>query len=192
MAEEFMYKGGEKLAFALEEFGIDVSGLTVADLGCNVGGFTDCLLKKGAQKVYSVDTGYGILAWKLRTDQRVEVCERSNAMHWAPPEPVDGAVIDVGWTRQDKIIPSAFSMVKPPGFIVSLFKPQYEAESVQVIRGIVPESEVEAVLQRALTGLSEDGFRAERYVRSPLKGGSKRKGNTEYFMLFNVPDGDGR
>jgi len=186
MGDTYLYKGGEKLSFALEQFDIDVSNRTVADLGCNVGGFTDCLLKNGAQKVYAVDTGYGILAWKLRTDDRVEVCERSNAMHWKPPEPLDGAVIDVGWTKQEKIIPPAYTMVKETGFIVSLFKPQYEADQEQVVNGIVPETEVEYILERTTEYLSKKGYHADSYVRSPLKGGSKGKGNIEYFILFTV------
>ena len=186
MENIYLYKGGEKLAFALEEFTIDVSNRTAADLGCNVGGFTDCLLKKGAQKVYAVDTGYGILAWKLRTDERVEVYERTNAMHWNPPELLDGVVIDVGWTKQEKIIPSAYSMVKETGFIVSLFKPQYEADQEQVMKGIVPETEVEHILNETVNNLSRLGYSADSYVRSPVKGGTKGKGNVEYFLLFTV------
>ena len=184
MSNTYLYKGGEKLAFALKELNIDVSNRIVADLGCNVGGFTDCLLKNGAQKVFAVDTGYGILAWKLRIDDKVEVCERSNAMHWNPPEPVDGVVIDVGWTKQEKIIPPAYKIVKKSGFILSLFKPQYEADPEQLTDGVVPESEVEGVLEKAIDNLSQKGYHVDSYIRSPLKGGSKGRGNTEYFILF--------
>jgi len=186
MTRTYLYKGGRKLAFALGEFGIDVSGAVAADLGCNVGGFTDCLLRNGARKVYAVDTGYGILAWKLRTDDRVEVCERTNAMHWRSPDPLDGAVIDVGWTKQEKIIPAAWNTVQPGGFIISLFKPQYEAESGLVRNGIVAESEAEKVLEQVLDGLSLKEYKAEKYARSPLRGGSREKGNTEYFILFRT------
>ena len=113
--------------FALTQFGMDVRGLVCADLGSNVGGFVDCLLQRGAGKVYSVDTSYGTLAWKLRKDPRVVVLERTNAMHVTLPEPVDFVTIDVGWTRQEKILPAAARMLKPGGRVVTLIKPKAEA-----------------------------------------------------------------
>src|SRR5436309_2115272 len=99
----FVSRAGQKLDHALDVFKIDVAGLTCADLGCNVGGFVDCLLQRGAAKVYAVDTGYGVLDWKLRKDARVIVMERTNAMHVALPERVTLVTIDVAWTRQQYI-----------------------------------------------------------------------------------------
>src|SRR5437762_12897685 len=103
----FVSRAGQKLEHALTSFAIDVKGLTCADLGCSTGGFTDCLLQRGAAKVYAVDTGYGVLDWKLRKDARVVVMERTNAMHVMLPEPVDLVTIDVAGTRPRLILPDA-------------------------------------------------------------------------------------
>lgn len=126
-SQSYVSRGGEKLAAALDHFGIDVSGLVCADLGSHVGGFVDCLLQRGAAKVYSVDTCYGTLAWKLRRDPRVVVLERSNAMHVSLPEPVDLVTVDVGWTRQAKVLPNVVNLLRPGGNVLTLIKPQYEA-----------------------------------------------------------------
>ncbi len=118
----YVSRGGLKLRRALDtfgdEFGLDVSGLWCADLGCSTGGFTDCLLQAGAERVYSVDTAYGELAWKIRTDERVVVMERTNAVHTDAPADVgerggvDLVVIDLGWTAQAKAIPAALRWVR--------------------------------------------------------------------------------
>ncbi|HUV03507.1 MAG TPA: SAM-dependent methyltransferase [Armatimonadota bacterium] len=142
----FVGKGGLKLQFALEHFEIDVHGLVIADLGCHVGGFTDCLLQSGALRVYAVDTAYGILAWKLRTDERVIVHERTNALYWSPPEPLDLVVSDLGWTRQGKALPAIARMLKPGGEALSLVKPQYEAPRSWLIKGVLPEEHLQEVL----------------------------------------------
>src|SRR5438034_4090953 len=104
---DFVSRAGQKLEHALSIFGVDVTGFVCADLGCSTGGFTDCLLQRGAAKVYAVDTGYGVLDWKLRTNERVVVMERTNAMHVTLPEPVDLVTIDVAWTKQRHILPAA-------------------------------------------------------------------------------------
>src|SRR5881409_1013295 len=106
----FVSRAGQKLDHALSHFAIDVAGLFCADLGCNAGGFTDCLLQRGAAKVYAIDTGYGALEWKLRRDGRVVVMERTNAIHATLPEPVQIVTIDVAWTRQRIILPAARRM----------------------------------------------------------------------------------
>jgi len=124
---QYVTRAGAKLAAALDGLGIDVAGWVCADLGCNVGGFTDCLLQRAAARVTAVDTGYGALAWKLRTDERVIVRERTNALHCEPTEPADLVVIDVGWTPQRLILPAAKAWLKPEGQILSLLKPHYEA-----------------------------------------------------------------
>lgn len=108
----YVSRGGQKLAHALAEFRVDVTGLTGADLGCSTGGFTDCLLHAGAAKVFAVDTAYGELAWKLRKDPRVVVMERSNALHTTPAQPVDIVVVDLGWTPQKALLPIALGWLK--------------------------------------------------------------------------------
>src|SRR2546423_14723359 len=105
----FVSRAGLKLDHALETFGISVAGKGCADFGSNSGGFVDCLLQRGAAKVYAIDTGYGVLEWKLRNDSRVVVMERTNAIHVKLPEQVQIVTIDVAWTRQRIILPAARS-----------------------------------------------------------------------------------
>ena len=112
-SSKYVSRGGEKLAAALDHFDIDVADRVCADLGSHVGGFVDCLVQRGAARVYSVDTSYGTLAWKLRRDPRVVVLERTNAMHVVLPEPVDLVTIDVGWTPQSKILPGTAGLLRP-------------------------------------------------------------------------------
>ncbi len=150
----FVSRGGDKLAAALDHFKVDVAGSVCADLGSHVGGFVDCLLLRGAARVYAVDTCYGTLAWKLRRDKRVVVLERANAMHVSLPEPVGLVTIDVGWTRQEKILPNVERLVgvssrwpapasqdRPTGDtarrvphsggqVLTLIKPHYEAQRI--------------------------------------------------------------
>src|SRR5213083_1812131 len=123
----FVSRAGQKLEHALVHFQIDVAGKICADLGSNAGGFVDCLLQRGAAKVYAIDTGYGALEWKLRKDPRVVVMERTNAMHAELPEKVDLVTIDVAWTKQKHILPAARKMIDDDGIAISLIKPQYEA-----------------------------------------------------------------
>jgi 23S rRNA (cytidine1920-2'-O)/16S rRNA (cytidine1409-2'-O)-methyltransferase len=181
--QPYVGRGGEKLAFALDQLGLDVRGAVAADFGCNVGGFTDCLLQRGAQRVYAVDTGYGALEWKLRTDPRVVVMERTNAMHVSLPEPMNVIAIDVGWTKQRHILPSALKLIAPAGFILSLFKPQYEGDPRLVHRGLVSPQDFDSILGSALTELEQTGIRVRDVVRLPHEKGSK---NPEA-MLHIVP-----
>jgi 23S rRNA (cytidine1920-2'-O)/16S rRNA (cytidine1409-2'-O)-methyltransferase len=111
-----------------------------------VGGFTDCLLQTGTARVYAVDTGYGILDYRLRIDERVVVCERTNLLFWSAPEPMDLVVIDAGWTRQELALPAAARMLKDGGLVLSLVKPQYEADKALLQRGVLPEEHRESVL----------------------------------------------
>src|SRR4051812_1562628 len=111
----FVSRAGQKLEHVLATFGIDVAGRTCADLGSNVGGFVDCLLQRGAAKVYSIDTGYGVLDWKLRNDARVVVMERANAIHVTLPEKVSLVTIDVAWTKQRIILPAARRLLSDDG-----------------------------------------------------------------------------
>ena len=172
----FVSRAGQKLEHALATFGVDVSGLVCADLGSNTGGFVDCLLRRGAAKVYAIDTGYGALEWKLRKDPRVVVMERTNAMHAELPEPASIVTIDVAWTRQRNILPAARRMVRHEGTVVTLIKPHYEAERSQLAKGILPESEVDAVVERVRGDIHAAGFEVLQTVRSPILGA---KGNAE-------------
>ncbi len=109
--DSYVSRGGEKLSAALDHFDVDVQNCVCADLGSHVGGFVDCLLRRGAARVYSVDTCYGTLAWALRRDDRVVVLERTNAMHVSLPEPVSIVTVDVGWTPQAKVLPNVVCML---------------------------------------------------------------------------------
>ena len=173
---EFVSRAGQKLDHALATFGVDVTGLTCADLGSNTGGFVDCLLRRGAAKVYAIDTGYGVLDWKLRKDPRVGVMERTNAMHVELPERVGVVTIDVAWTRQRHILPAARRLVDDAGTIVSLIKPHYEADPAQLVKGILPAEWVDEVVSRVGGDVRAAGFELIGTVRSPILGA---KGNAE-------------
>ncbi|MCA9279369.1 MAG: SAM-dependent methyltransferase [Phycisphaerales bacterium] len=191
-SESFVSRGGLKLAHALDTFALTPHGMTCADLGCSTGGFTDCLLQRGAAKVYSVDTAYGQLAWKLRSDDRVVVMERSNALHTEPVEQVDLVVIDLGWTVQKLAIPAAARWLKPDGCIVTLIKPHYEhtAHTHDRNADIVLTPEVaERIAHDTVQQLESMGYMCDGLTPSPVIGGArqgkKRKGtgNIEYLAL---------
>ncbi len=149
-----MSRGGDKLESALDHFGVDVTDVVAADLGANVGGFTDCLLQRGAARVYAVETGYGVLDWKLRTDERVVVVERRNALHVALEEPCDVVVADVGWTPLGKVVPKALSLLKSNGFCLALLKPQYEAAPDELRDGHVDEATSGTIVDRVVADLA--------------------------------------
>ncbi len=180
----FVSRGGEKLAFALDRFAVDVSGRVCADLGCNVGGFVDCLLQRGASRVYAVDTGYGALAWTLRRDERVVVLERTNALHVELPEPVSLVTIDVAWTRQHLILPHALTLLRPPADILTLIKPQYEAPADRLRGGVLPKDRLEETLAGMTVRLARAGITLGATVECPLRGG---KGNTEVWGWIRRP-----
>ena len=201
----YVSRGGLKLAHALRAFSIDPTDMVCADLGCSTGGFTDCLLKHGAARVYAVDTGYGQLAWTLRNDPRVVVMERSNALHTPPPpgviedgRGVDLVVIDLGWTRQRFAIPAALKWLGPRGRIITLVKPHYEQEreATGEARGrgakesILDEAEALQIMDRVRAEMPAMGVSVVAVERSPILGGSlgpnaktKGKGNAEWLML---------
>lgn len=193
--QPYVSRGGLKLRHALDHFAIDPAGLTCADLGCSTGGFTDCLLQAGAAKVFAVDTAYGELAWSLRTDPRVAVLERSNALHTDPPEHVDLVVIDLGWTRQDKAIPAAIRWLKPGGRVISLIKPHYEAPREPGERvgksAALEDAEAERIVRETAQRLESQGLiRVLDLTPSPIRGGKPGKGaargNAEWLALFEV------
>jgi len=179
----YVTRSGVKLEHALATFGLTLEGSVCADLGSHQGGFVDCLLRGGAAKVYSVDTAYGTLVWRLRKDPRVVVMERTNAMHVSLPEAVDLVTIDVGWTRQRHVLPAARALLKPGGRIVSLVKPQYEAGECERNAGVVPEANLPAVLSRVRTDVAECGLTLQSETPSPLKGGG---GNAEFLFLLSA------
>lgn len=181
--EEQLYvtRAGRKLAHGLRVFEVEAADKICADLGSHVGGFVDCLLQHGAAKVYSVDTSYGILAWKLRKDERVVVMERTNAMHVELPEPVDIVTIDVGWTPQKKILPRALSLLKPDGLVIALIKPQYESQEHERHKGVVLEAHLPAVTERVRHSIASCGARIEGETTSPIKGAG---GNVELLFLL--------
>jgi 23S rRNA (cytidine1920-2'-O)/16S rRNA (cytidine1409-2'-O)-methyltransferase len=183
MSQAFASRAGLKLDHAIEAFGIDVAGLVCADLGSNVGGFVDCLLKRGAAKVYAVEKGYGVLEWRLRKDPRVVVMERTNAMHVELPERVALVSIDVAWTRQRNILPAARKILADGGVVVTLIKPHYEAPRDRLKKGILPEGEVEGVVEAVTKDVEGAGFVVEGVTRSPIIGG---EGNVEVLAKLRV------
>jgi 23S rRNA (cytidine1920-2'-O)/16S rRNA (cytidine1409-2'-O)-methyltransferase len=183
---DFVSRAGLKLDHALNVFQIDAAGKICADLGSNVGGFVDCLLRRGALKVYAVDTGYGALEWKLRRDPRVVAMERTNAMHVVLPEPMQIVTIDVGWTKQQFILPAARRLVTSDGDVVTLIKPHYEAERPQLRGGVLPPENVQAVVDAVRHDITAAGFELIQVVTSPITG---QKGNVE--VLAHLRPGAG-
>ncbi len=177
----FVSRAGLKLEHALSVFNVEVTGVICADLGSNAGGFVDCLLQRGAARVYAIDTGYGALEWKLRRDPRVVVMERTNAMHATLPEPVAFVSIDVAWTRQRHILPAARRMLAAGGKIISLIKPHYEAPAILLRRGVLPEEHLDCVLAQVKSDIAAAGFDLVQLTRSPIKGA---KGNVEMLALL--------
>ncbi len=189
-----------KLEHALREFKVDVTGLICADFGCHVGGFTDCLLQHGAAKVYAIDTGYGVLDYRLRTDPRVAVMERTNVLHAKPQAAkADLVVIDLGWTRQRHAIPAALRWLGPGGRIISLIKPHYELASDEkaslLVDGVLAPQHAEAVVQRVLDEFGGLGAAVTAMTLSPIRGAKSGRragseGNREYLVGAAKPRGD--
>lgn len=191
----YVSRGGLKLAAALDAFGLSVQTLTCADLGANVGGFTDCLLQRGAAHVHALDTAYGQFAWKLRQDPRVTVLERTNALHYTPPADFAGAdlvVIDLGWTPQRLALPAAQRWLKPNSLshIITLIKPHYELAARQPQRGhkqdILDASTAQSVLQDTLAEIPSLNLTVLNTLQSPLRGGGSRgkQANIEFLALL--------
>ncbi len=174
----YVSRAGEKLQFALEQFNISVKDLVIADFGSSTGGFVDCLLQNGAKKVYSVDTAYGELAWKLRNDPRVVVMERTNAMHVVLPTKADFITVDVSWTKQKNVLPNAFKNLKPGGKIISLIKPHYEAG-----RGKLTDDQVDQVIELTKEDIGKAGGKIEKFIESPILG--EKGKNREFLALIS-------
>ena len=186
IAEKLPYvsRGGFKLAHALDEFKLNVTSLTAMDIGASTGGFTDCLLQRGAKRVYALDVGYGQLDYKLRQDPRVVVMERINAHYpFSLPEKVSLATMDLCFISVTKVIPNIVGHLIQPGRIIVLFKPQFEAERKEVARGgIIKDPQVHArVLGRFIVWAVEHGLRLGGLVASPILGA---EGNKEFLVLL--------
>ena len=181
-------RGGYKLEGALKSFGIDARDKIVADLGASTGGFTDCLLKNGAAKVYAVDVGYGILAWKLRKDKRVVVLERKNARYLKLEdigERVDMVTADLAFISLKKIMPVLPGILKENGEALCLIKPQFEVKRREVgPKGVVRDPVLhQRVIEEISNEAGKNGFKVKGVAESPLKG---PQGNKEFFIYLSL------
>ena len=181
----YVSRGGVKLAGALDALGVSPEGCICLDIGASTGGFTDCLLQRGAQKVYAVDVGYGQLAWKLQTDSRVVSLERTNFRYMDPiviTDSIDLIVIDVSFISLKYIIPVAAKMLSPNTKILPMMKPQFEVGREDVGNGVITDPALHQRVLDELTDFFEDqGFSVSAIVPSPILG---PKGNTEFFTLL--------
>jgi 23S rRNA (cytidine1920-2'-O)/16S rRNA (cytidine1409-2'-O)-methyltransferase len=187
----FVSRGGEKLDAALEAFGIDVKGLTCADVGASTGGFTDSILQRGAEKIYAIDVGKGILHWKLRNHPRVIVMEETNARFVESlPEKIPFVTVDTSFISLKIILPVVKNWLAENAQLVCLIKPQFEAGKKDVARGdgVIRDPEVhKQVLLDVLTFASNQGFALRGLIKSPLLG---PKGNAEFLVWLDVGRND--
>ncbi len=188
----YVSRGGLKLEKALHDFGVDPTGYVCSDSGASTGGFTDCLLQKGAKKVFAIDVGYGQLAWSLRTDERVVCMERTNIRYVKPEdlgEPLDLSVVDVSFISLKIVLPAIKALLKPTGQILCLIKPQFEAGKDKVgKKGVVRDPAVHAeVLENFLALASALELTVRNLTYSPVKG---PEGNIEFLgHLSMLPEG---
>ncbi len=189
-SEPYVSRAGRKLAAALDALGVDARGRVCMDVGASTGGFTDCLLARGAVRVYAVDVGYGQLDYRLRNDSRVVVMERTNVRYLAPdalPEPADLVTVDVSFISLAKVVPALLPhLARPGGRLLTLVKPQFEAGRGQVGKGgIVRDPEVRRrAIETTVEALAGLGLEVEATVDSEVPGAG---GNREAFALFRWP-----
>ena len=181
---QYASRGGEKLAPALDAFGLTCAGLVVMDVGASTGGFTDCVLQQNAQRVYAIDVGYGQLDWRLRNDSRVIVMDRINIRYLVPddlPELVDLVVIDVSFISLKKVWPAVLPLLKPKGYLVALIKPQFEVGKGQVGKGGIVRDEKlrEAVKEQFVEYANSLSLEVIGLIDSPVLG---KKGNKEMLI----------
>lgn len=187
----FVSRGGLKLAKALDVFAVDPAGRIALDVGASTGGFTDCLLQRGARQVYAIDVGYGQLAWSLRQDERVTVLERTNVRHLQPAELyaegapwADLAVIDTSFISLRLVLPAVMALLAPPQTIVALIKPQFEAGRDDVGKGVVRDPQVhQRVLQEVLAAADGLGLGLRGLDFSPIRG---PEGNIEFLAWWDA------
>jgi 23S rRNA (cytidine1920-2'-O)/16S rRNA (cytidine1409-2'-O)-methyltransferase len=184
--DQYVGRGGRKLAAALDLFRIDPSGMLCLDIGSSTGGFTDCLLQRGAKRIYAVDVGYGQLHYRLRKDPRIIILERFNARYLGSaevPEPIDLAVIDVSFISLHLVLQPVIDLLTAQGFVVVLIKPQFEAGREKVPRGgvIKDQGTHYEVLEDILRELRKNGWKVLGLMPSPIPGVS---GNREYLAYL--------
>lgn len=187
----YVSRGGLKLEKALDAFGIELEGVLAVDAGASTGGFTDCMLRRGAARVYAVDVGYGQLAWSLRSDPRVVCMERTNVRYLSPeviPEALDFGTADVSFISLRLVLPALRSVLGPTGRMVCLVKPQFEAGRDKVgKKGVVRDPAVHLeVLKQFLNHASEADFTVKDITFSPIKG---PEGNIEYLGYLTAGTG---
>ena len=187
---KYVSRGGLKLEKAVSSFSLDLDGYVCADIGASTGGFTDCMLQNGAQKVYAIDVGYGQLAWKLRTDERVINLERTNFRYVTVeqvPDLLDFASVDVSFISLSLILPVMRTLLKDGGTAVCLIKPQFEAGKENVgKKGVVREKSVHiAVIEKIIALVKENKFSLLGLDFSPVKG---PEGNIEYLCYIRKTD----
>ena len=187
---KYVSRGGLKLEKAMTHFGVELKDKICMDVGASTGGFTDCMLQNGAEKVYAVDVGYGQLAWKLRSDPRVVCMERTNARYLTPeqiPDPLDFASIDVSFISLKLILPAVHRVLKEGGHVACLIKPQFEAGREKVgKKGVVRDPDVHLeVLENFLTHAKDSGFTVLDITFSPIRG---PEGNIEYLGYLESGD----
>ena len=188
----YVSRGGWKLEKALAEFDVDPTGYVCSDSGASTGGFTDCLLQKGARKVFAIDVGYGQLAWKLREDPRVVCMERTNIRYVKPEdigEPLDLSVVDVSFISLRIVLPAIRALLGPEGQVICLIKPQFEAGREKVgKKGVVRDPAVHLeVLEQFKTLAHTLGFTIRDMTFSPVKG---PEGNIEFLAHLSLVPGD--
>ncbi|MFH1643649.1 MAG: TlyA family RNA methyltransferase [bacterium] len=182
---KYVSRAGFKLEKALDHFGINVKDLVVLDSGLSTGGFTDCLLQHGAKKVYGVDVGMAQVHEKISRDPRVVVMEQTNLRHLEKlPELVDLVTLDLSFISLLKVMPAVSKLIKPSGKIITLIKPQFEAEKKDIKRGGVVKDEKihEGVIERIKNGMKDFGFEMKDLIESPILGATS--GNKEFLALF--------
>jgi len=182
----FVSRSGDKLAAALDAFHIDPRGTISLDVGCSTGGFTDCLLQRGASRIYAVDVGYGQFEWRLRNDSRVVLLERTNIRYVdraAVPEPIDLAVIDVSFISLTLVLPPVVQLLNSSAVVLVLVKPQFEVGKGQVGRGgiIRDDAQREAMTAKIIACAATLGLQLKGVLDSPVIG---RKGNREVLVGF--------
>jgi 23S rRNA (cytidine1920-2'-O)/16S rRNA (cytidine1409-2'-O)-methyltransferase len=188
-AEPYVSRAGRKLAHALDHFQLDPSGFVCLDVGASTGGFTDCLLQRGAVRVYALDVGYGQLDYSLRNDPRVVVMERVNARYLPPdalPEPCDLITVDISFISLTKVVPALLPHMQDGAWLLPMIKPQFEAGRRQVGKGgIVRDQRVrKQVIDRRVAELEALGLGSRGVFDSPVTGVG---GNREAFALFAAP-----
>jgi len=184
-SDEFVSRGGFKLKRAFDEFSVDVKGLVCMDAGASTGGFTDCLLREGAKKVYCVDVGYGILDAKIKNDPRVVNFEKTNVRYFDRSllkDEIDFAVVDVSFISLEKVLPAVKNIVERGAGVIALVKPQFEAPRGSTKRGVVRDEAVRsAAIEKVRRFASGIGFEIIGGTDSPIKG---PKGNLEYLLYM--------